>query len=57
MVIDLLYGHTGLTVELPDSTQVIQSTYTPGLPNESQAIEATGVDPANITLLDGLGTQ
>jgi len=57
MVIDLLYGHTGLTVELPDSSQVIHSICTPGLPNESQAIEATGVDSANITLLDGLGTQ
>ncbi len=104
MEIDLLYGRTGLTVELPDSSQVIQSQYVTGLPNESQAIryalgnpinspnlsslvhpgdnvvivhtditratpndrllpviiheiEAAGVDRADITLLNGLGTH
>ena len=104
MEIELLYGRNGLIVELPDSTQVIQSQSVAGLPNESQAIrnalgnpincqslsslvhpgdnvvivhtditratpndrllpviiqeiEAAGVDPAAITLLNGLSTH
>jgi nickel-dependent lactate racemase len=39
MQVDLLYGRTGLTIELPDSSQVIQSHYVSGLSNEAGAIQ------------------
>jgi nickel-dependent lactate racemase len=39
MLVDLQYGETGLTVELPeDRTTVIQPTYLPGLPDEPGAL-------------------
>ena len=54
MEIDLLYGRTGLTVELPDSTQVIQSQYVAGLPNELQAIRYALGKPINSPSLSKL---
>ena len=38
MRIDLAYGRHGLTVDLPDSTDVITPDYIPGLPNEAAAL-------------------
>jgi nickel-dependent lactate racemase len=39
MLIDLAYGRTGLTVELPDDrTTVIEPTYVPGLPDQTGAV-------------------
>ena len=54
MEIDLLYGRTGLTVELPDSTQVIQSQYVAGFPNEPQAIRDALGKPINSPSLSNL---
>ena len=39
MLIDLAYGRTGLTVDLPDDrTTVIEPTYVPGLPDQIGAV-------------------
>ena len=39
MLIDLAYGRTGLTIELPDDrTTVIEPTYVPGLPDQTGAV-------------------
>ena len=39
MLIDLAYGRTGLTVELPDErTTVIEPAYVPGLPDQTGAV-------------------
>ncbi|MFN8445347.1 MAG: nickel-dependent lactate racemase [Caldilineaceae bacterium] len=38
MKIELAYGRTGVTVDLPDRTDVITSRFTPGLPDEATAI-------------------
>lgn len=38
MEVTLAYGHNGLTVTLPDSTDVVQSRFMPGLPDEAEAI-------------------
>ena len=38
MKIELAYGRNGLPVELPDTTEVITSRFTPGLPDEAEAI-------------------
>jgi nickel-dependent lactate racemase len=40
MQVDLAYGRTGLTVELPDTTDVVAARFVPGLPNEAAAIRA-----------------
>lgn len=38
MYVDLAYGRTGLTVNLPDDTFVVRSQFVPGLPDEAAAI-------------------
>ena len=38
MQVNLAYGHTGLTVELPDTTHVVTSRFAPGLADEAAAI-------------------
>lgn len=38
MQIKLAYGHEGLTVNLPDYTNVVETRFTPGLPDESRVI-------------------
>ena len=38
MQVDLAYGHTGLTVELPGTTHIVTSQFVPGLPDEAAAI-------------------
>ena len=38
MKIELAYGRNGLPVDLPDTTEVITSRFTPGLPDEAEAI-------------------
>lgn len=40
MQVDLAYGRTGLTVELPDSADIVTSRFVPGLPDEAAAIRA-----------------
>ncbi len=37
MCVDLAYGRTGLTVELPDQTDIVTSRFVPGLPDEAAA--------------------
>jgi nickel-dependent lactate racemase len=38
MRIDLAYGRTGLTVELPETTEMVSARFVPGLPDEAAAI-------------------
>ncbi|GIK39485.1 MAG: hypothetical protein BroJett011_33180 [Chloroflexota bacterium] len=38
MCVDLAYGRTGLTVELPDQTDIVTSRFVPGLPDEAAAL-------------------
>ncbi|MBI1880479.1 MAG: DUF2088 domain-containing protein, partial [Chloroflexi bacterium] len=38
MQIELAYGRTGLTVEWPDTTQIVSARLVPGLPDEGAAI-------------------
>ncbi|HCB49085.1 MAG TPA: hypothetical protein DEP47_06070, partial [Chloroflexi bacterium] len=38
MRVDLNYGREGLTVNLPDSADIITPDYLPGLPNEAAAL-------------------
>jgi len=38
--INLAYGHTGLTVTLPDAIDIIEPPFVPGLPDEAAAIRA-----------------
>ena len=38
MKVDLAYGTTGLTVELPENTTVLRSRHAAGLPDEAEAI-------------------
>lgn len=38
MIINLAYGRSGLSVELPDHTIIIEPRFLPGLPDESAAI-------------------
>lgn len=38
MKVDLAYGHNGLTIELPESTDVVQSNFIPGLDDEAASI-------------------
>lgn len=38
MRVDLAYGRTGLTVELPDKTDVVSSRFVPGLADEAAAL-------------------
>jgi nickel-dependent lactate racemase len=38
MRVDLAYGHTGLTVELPPHTDIVSARSVPGLPDEAEAI-------------------
>ena len=38
MQVELAYGRDGLTVNLPDSAQVVTSRFVPGLPDEAAAI-------------------
>ncbi len=40
MRVDLAYGRTGLTVELPDQTDIVTSRFVPGLPDEAAALRA-----------------
>ncbi|MCO6452594.1 MAG: nickel-dependent lactate racemase [Caldilineales bacterium] len=45
MQVELAYGRTGLTVELPDSADVIRAAFEPGLADERQAILAALREP------------
>ena len=46
MLIDLAYGRTGLTVDLPAArTTVIEPTYSPGLPDQTGAVKAAVRNP------------
>lgn len=38
MQVELAYGRTGLTVELPETTDIVASRFVPGLPDEADAI-------------------
>ncbi len=38
MRVDLAYGRTGLTVELPDTTEIVSARFVPRLPDEAGAI-------------------
>jgi nickel-dependent lactate racemase len=38
MKVDLNYGRTGLAIDLPDSTHVLQTRFVPGLQDEAAAI-------------------
>jgi len=38
MQVELAYGRTGLTVELPNTTHIVASRFVPGLPDEAAAI-------------------
>jgi nickel-dependent lactate racemase len=38
MRVDLAYGRTGLTVELPPHTDIVSARFVPGLPDEAEAI-------------------
>ncbi len=38
MHVHLAYGRSGLTVELPESAEVLHTRFTPGLPDEAQAL-------------------
>ena len=38
MRVDLAYGRTGLTVELPAHTDIVSARFAPGLPDEAEAI-------------------
>ncbi|MCK6627313.1 MAG: nickel-dependent lactate racemase [Anaerolineae bacterium] len=40
MQVDLAYGQTGLTVELPDTSDIISARFVPGLPDEAAALRA-----------------
>ncbi|MCB9148198.1 MAG: nickel-dependent lactate racemase [Caldilineaceae bacterium] len=45
MNVTLAYGHSGLTVELPDQTDIVQSRFVPGLTDEAAAIRAALCEP------------
>lgn len=45
MNIELAYGRTGLTVDLPASTEVVMSRFTPGMADEAEAIRAALRNP------------
>ena len=46
MLIDLAYGRTGMTVDLPeDRTTVIEPAYSPGLPDQIGAVKAAVRNP------------
>lgn len=38
MRVDLAYGRTGLTVDLPETTDIVSARFLPGLPDETAAI-------------------
>lgn len=38
MHVDLAYGRTGLTVDLPETTDIVSARFLPGLPDETAAI-------------------
>jgi nickel-dependent lactate racemase len=38
MHVKLAYGHEGLTVDLPEQTHIVETRFTPGLPDEATAI-------------------
>lgn len=40
MQVELAYGQTGLTVELPDTTDIVAARFVPGLPDEAAALRA-----------------
>ena len=40
MQLNLAYGQSGLTVNLPDATDVVEARFVPGLPDEAAAIRA-----------------
>ena len=45
MNVNLAYGHNGLTVHLPDQTDIVESRFVPGLADEAAAIHAALRDP------------
>ena len=47
MNIKLMYGKTGLDIELPESTTVIEPQFIPGLPDENGAIISAIRNPIN----------
>lgn len=40
MQVELAYGQTGLTIELPDATDIVAARFVPGLPAEAAALRA-----------------
>jgi nickel-dependent lactate racemase len=45
MKVNLAYGKTGLTINLPEGADVVESRFVPGLPHEAAAILAALRDP------------
>ncbi|MEZ4707946.1 MAG: nickel-dependent lactate racemase [Caldilineaceae bacterium] len=45
MEVTLAYGHNGLTIPLPDTTDIVQSRFVPGLADEAAAIRAALREP------------
>lgn len=45
MNVTLAYGHSGLNIELPDATDIVQSRFVPGLADEAAAIRASLRNP------------
>lgn len=39
MQINLAYGRKGLTIEIPDSADILETRFVPGLPDETEAIQ------------------
>ena len=51
MQVKLAYGHDGLTVNLPDSTYVVEPQFVPGLSDEAAAIREALRNPIETTAL------
>jgi nickel-dependent lactate racemase len=45
MRVDLAYGRTGLTVDLPEATDVVRARHVTGVPNEAHALRSALRDP------------
>lgn len=54
MQVELAYGHNGLTVDLPDDTDVITSKHTPSLTDEAASIREALRNPIGSALLADL---
>ena len=51
MQINLAYGHSGLSVNLPDNTYIVEPTFVPGLPDEVAAIREALRNPIDSVAL------